>query len=75
MGFNEEVIEAISMMTHDKNVPYEEYVLKIKENSIARKVKLADLKHNSDLTRLERITIKDLQRVEKYKNAIKILSE
>lgn len=73
MGFNEEVIEAISMLTHDENVPYEEYVLKLKSNPIASAVKLADLKHNSDLSRLEKVTEKDLKRVEKYKRAIKIL--
>ena len=75
MGFNQKVIEAISLMTHDEKIPYEEYVLKLKENSIARTVKIADLKHNSDLTRLNSITEKDLKRAEKYKKAIKILGE
>ena len=75
MGFKEEVIEAISMLTHDDNVPYEEYVSKIKSNPIASAVKLADLMHNSDLSRLENVTEKDLKRVEKYKRAIKILTE
>ena len=75
MGFNQKVIEAISLMTHDEKIPYEEYVLKLKENSIARTVKIADLKHNSDLTRLNSVTEKDLKRAEKYKKAIKILGE
>ena len=75
MGFKEEVIEAISMLTHDDKIPYEEYVLNIKSNPIARAVKLADLMHNSDLTRLENVTEKDIKRVEKYKRAIKILKE
>lgn len=75
MGFNQKVIEAISLMTHDEKIPYEEYVLKLKENSIARTVKIADLKHNSDLTRLNSVTEKDLKRAEKYKEAIKILGE
>jgi (p)ppGpp synthase/HD superfamily hydrolase len=45
MGFAEEVIEALGLLTHDDNVPYMDYVATVKENSIARAVKLADLKH------------------------------
>ena len=75
MGFSQEVCDAIALMTHDPAVPYLEYVAKIKENPIARAVKLADLRHNSDLTRLDRIDEKALVRVEKYKAAIKLLSE
>lgn len=72
--FPKEVTDAIALMTHDDNVPYLNYVRKIKENPIAAKVKLADLKHNSDLTRLDVIDDKALERVEKYKGAIKILN-
>ena len=74
MGFNEEVLAAIALLTHDKAVPYEEYVLNLQSNPIARKVKLADLRHNSDLTRLSKITENDFKRVEKYKRAIQILA-
>ena len=73
--FPKEVVDAIAMMTHDDNVPYLDYVAKIKQNPIAAKVKLADLKHNSDLTRLDKVDDKALERVEKYKKAIEILSE
>lgn len=47
-GFNDKVIAALRLLTHDKSVPYMEYVGKIKANPIARKVKIADLKHNLD---------------------------
>ena len=73
MGFSKEVLDAIVLLTHDKAIPYEDYVLNIKSNPIARKVKLADLRHNSDLTRLSKVTKKDLKRNEKYKKAIQIL--
>ena len=73
--FSNKVIEALKLLTHDKKVPYDEYVLKIKENPIAKKVKLADLKHNSDNTRLTNITPEDIARNKKYENAIRILSE
>ncbi len=73
--FPKEVTDAIALMTHDDNVPYLDYVRTIKSNPIASKVKLADLKHNSDLTRLDAVDDKALERVEKYKKAIKILTE
>ena len=72
--FPKEVIDAIILMTHDDSVPYLDYVKEIKNNSIATKVKLADLKHNSDLTRLDKVDYKALERVEKYKKAIDILT-
>lgn len=74
-GFPKEVINAIELMTHSDSVPYLDYAKTIKNNSIARKVKLADLKHNSDLSRLDNIDDKALERVEKYKKAIEILQE
>lgn len=75
MGFNEEVCVALKLMTHDENVPYMNYVKKLKDNPIAKAVKLADLKHNSDLTRLDIVDEKVLKRVDKYKMAIGILKE
>ena len=75
MGFPEQVIEALALMTHDKSVPYMDYVEKIKKNPIAKAVKLADLKHNSDLTRLDIVDEKARKRAEKYKTAIVILGE
>lgn len=72
-GFPDEVIEALSLMTHRDNVPYLDYVRAMKDNPIARKVKLADLAHNSDLTRLNKVDNKAIERVEKYKQAILIL--
>ena len=74
-GFTKEIIDALKLMTHDDEVPYLEYVKEIKNNPIATVVKLADLNHNSDLTRLDVVDEKALERVEKYKKAIEILSE
>ena len=65
MGFDEDVLEALALMTHDKDVPYMEYVAAIKGNPIARTVKLADLRHNSDLSRLDEIDETASERVEK----------
>lgn len=74
MGFNDDIIEALKLMTHDENVQYMDYVREIKNNSIAAKVKLADLKHNSDLTRLDVIDEKAKKRVEKYRQAMELLT-
>ena len=71
--FPEEIIEALKLLTHDKNTDYMEYVKKLKTNPIAKKVKIADIKHNADETRLEKITVKDIARRNKYKKALEIL--
>ena len=74
MGFDENVIEAISILTHDIKTSYMEYIANIKLNPIAKVVKLADLKHNSDLSRLDIVTPKDKERVNKYMKAIELLN-
>ena len=75
MGFSKEVITALSLLTHDKSVPYMDYVALIKLNPVAKAVKLADLKHNSDLSRLYVVDEKALARREKYLTAIAFLEE
>ena len=74
-GFTQNVISAIALMTHDPQMPYMEYVRAIKSNPIARAVKLADLRHNSDMTRLDIITQRDEERAQKYLDAIVVLEE
>lgn len=66
---------ALLLLSHDKSIPYMDYIRKIKSNKIAREVKLADLKQNANLTRLKKVTPKDLERCHKYLEAIRILSE
>ena len=74
MGFPSEITEAITLMTHDPAVPYMDYVKNIKGNPIARAVKLADLTHNSDLSRLDLVDDRAIRRLEKYAAAIKLLT-
>ena len=75
MGFPKEVTDALALLTHDKSVPYLDYVAAIKANPVARAVKLADLRHNSDLDRLDFVDQAALRRKEKYAKAIEILSD
>lgn len=72
-GFPEEVVAALGCMTHDDSVDYMDYVWALAPNAVARKVKLADLRHNADITRLDAPTEKDLARREKYLKAIELL--
>lgn len=51
-GFNERVIEALRLLTHKKDIPYMEYIKKIKSDKLATNVKIVDLKHNLDSTRI-----------------------
>lgn len=69
MGFPNEIIEVLTLLTHEKGVPYMDYVKRLSTNPIARKIKLADLKHNSDTTRLDEIDEYALQREAKYREA------
>ena len=73
MGFSQPVLDALALLTHDPKVPYLEYVAALRKNPIAKAVKLADLAHNSDLTRISHVTEKDLKRVEKYRQAMELL--
>ena len=77
LGFPTEVTDAIALMTHAPEVPYMDYVREIGKNPIAKAVKLADLAHNSDLSRMDEDKIDEwaLKRTAKYKEAIRILTE
>ena len=72
-GLTNEIITAIDCLTKNKNLEYQEYIDKIKNCEIARKVKIEDLKHNMDLKRLKIVEDKDRKRVEKYKMALEML--
>lgn len=67
--FSEEIVTAVDLVTKKKGSDFslDEYFAAIKSNSLARKVKLADLEHNMDMSRLPNPTEKDFRRLEKYK--------
>lgn len=73
-GFTRDIIDAVLLLSRDINVEYEEYLLAIKRNPLAKAVKIADLTHNSDLSRIPEPTGKDIERREKYLNSIKLLT-
>ena len=75
-GFTTRVILALDALTHRKGETYYDYVLRIAANADATAVKKADLKDNSDITRLKnpRLTTVDMLRLEKYANTYQFLS-
>ncbi len=75
MGFGQAVVDALKLLTHGDDVDYMDYVRCIKDNPIAKAVKLADLRHNSDITRLDTVDEKALKRREKYLKAMALLEE
>ena len=74
MGFPQEAIDVLTLLTHEESVPYMEYVEKLSVCPTAVRVKLADLQHNSDMSRLDVVDEWALARAEKYKKAIQFLS-
>ena len=50
-GFNKEIIDALKLLTHNKEIPYMDYIANIAKNNVAKVVKIEDLKHNLDIRR------------------------
>lgn len=73
--FNEDIIEALRILTKEENDDYVEYIKRVKTNKLATKVKLKDLEHNMDLTRLDEVTDDDRNRSKKYSDAIRYLED
>ena len=75
-GFSKEIIEALQSVTKsDSDSSYSDFIERAKTNAIGRKVKIADLKHNMDLSRIPSISNKDMERLERYRMSLKILVE
>ena len=74
-GFPDEVLRALECLTRDKRETYEAFIERLLPNALARRVKLADLEDNSDLTRIANPTDRDRERVKKYARAIQYLKE
>ena len=71
--FSSEVIRILRLLTHNKEIEYMDYIQTIKKDSIDKKIKVADIKHNSDESRLDKITVKDILRRNKYRKALECL--
>lgn len=74
-GIDPRVVEAVRHMTHTKNLSYSEYLEVVSEDPIAVDVKLADMIHNSDISRLDTFNDKALARMQKYNAGLKFIAE
>lgn len=87
-GYSEEIVRAVEALTkkidpgaagtgfYDEKgtEKYSHFILRVKENPLATKVKIADLKHNADLGRLPKVEAYDLKRLDRYNRALQFLT-
>ena len=77
--FPQEIIEALKLLTHEAGTDYFEYVRKIKDNPLAKKVKFADLEHNMDRSRIVDKSAVSAEKLDKwdskYGKAMEILTQ
>ncbi len=73
MGFTYRIVNSIRLLTKTDELTYEEYLRRLRMDSCARAVKIADLKHNMDITRIPNPSEKDYVRIEKYKKSLAFL--
>ena len=72
-GFSEKVVEAVKTLTKGVDEEYMHYIDRISQNKLATTVKLADLSHNMEISRIEHPVEDDYARIEKYRAAMKRL--
>jgi len=68
LGLDEDTVRSVIVLTKGCE-PYKEYIERVKRNYCARVVKMADLKDNMDITRLNRLSARDIERIKKYHKA------
>lgn len=88
-GYPEHIVEAVDCLTKREDAVaagtgvydakgkerYSYFIRRVKQNPLATKVKIADLKHNSDLGRLKKVESWDLARLDRYQRALMYLTD
>ena len=72
--FTSDICDAVEALTREKGENYFKYIESLKDNPLAKMVKIADLKHNMQVSRLRVITEHDVRRLKKYLCAYHILT-
>lgn len=72
-GFSRRIVQSVDVLTRREGQNYEAYLKGVKRDMNAWGVKIADLKHNMDLTRIPAPTTEDEARLEKYRRALRFL--
>jgi (p)ppGpp synthase/HD superfamily hydrolase len=73
LGLSEHVIHAIDCLSKRPGEAYEDFIVRIRPEELARKVKIEDIRDNLNLTRLLTLDDKDLERIAKYHKALRYL--
>lgn len=74
-GFPPTIVEAVLSVTRNENESYDDFIFRSKLNPIGHQVKIHDLEDNMDITRLQSLSEKDLERLNKYLRAYRVLIE
>ena len=74
-GFPTTIVETILSVTRNEGESYNDFILRSKLNTIGRQVKIHDLEDNMDITRLNQLTEKDLEQLNKYLKSYRALIE
>lgn len=74
-GFSAEILEVIDALTRRKDESYQEYASRAGAQPVARKIKLADLRDNMDITRLVELTDESIQRLRQYHTTWQMLKQ
>lgn len=74
-GIPSHLVETIQLLTKDSRTDYMLYIRNLKKSGNARaiRVKMADLEHNGDLTRIPQPNERDIERAKRYDEALKYL--
>lgn len=75
LGFPEHIVKAIDSVTRREGETYMEFIIRSKQNSIGKNVKLKDIDNNMDISRISNPTEKDYNRLKKYRKAKLLLLE
>lgn len=74
-GFPHDIVDAVLSVSRNKDEDYFDFIQRCKANPIGRRVKICDLEDNMDITRLNELTEKDVERLKKYHKAYNMLNE
>lgn len=75
VGFSKEIVDGVDAMSRRDSESYDNYMLRVLDNPIAKRVKMYDLTDNMDIRRWEEVQYQDLARLQKYLEAYKKLTE
>lgn len=70
-GFPEQVLGALELLTKRKGEDYEAFIERVAPNPLARRVKIADLRDNLDISRLAELGASDVERLQKYLRSLR----